>query len=95
MNFPHKCTRCGFCCLGETCPVGRMVYGIGKFDPCPALTFYGDVAECHAPAGMVPFGDGCCIKARVYRQGVEYDFAALPHDWKLKAVQQMIRRRAA
>ena len=62
--------------------------GIGKHDLCPMLQFDGDVAACNAPE-WIPFGDGCCIKARAYRDGVKYDFASLPKELKILAVRPL------
>lgn len=77
--YPYKCCRCGFCCLHTTCVVGQAVYG--PVQPCPALSFTDDIASCKL-AGTVPVGDGCCIAARAYKNGAEYDFAALPPELK-------------
>lgn len=41
-TYPNPCCRCGFCCLSETCPAGQDAFGVGKHDPCPALSFEGD-----------------------------------------------------
>lgn len=83
MKFPHPCARCGMCCLTQPCPV------VGKL-PCPQLRFDRDRARCKlARKGIVPTGDGCCIKARAYRHGVEYDFASLPKTLKITAVRQV------
>ena len=92
MKYPNKCTRCGFCCLNETCPTGMDVYGIGKHIRCPALRFErNNTATCLlVHAKLVPVGDGCCILARAIRDGVEYDFAGLSKQVK-KNVVQLIR----
>jgi hypothetical protein len=38
---------------------------------------------------MIPVdGRGCCIKARAYRGGVEYDFSSLPVELKRNAAKQ-------
>jgi len=89
MKYPNPCTRCGFCCLAETCTLARISFKIGKHDPCPALVFNGDVATCTLES--VPFGDGCCIKARAYHNGIEYDFAGLPAELKINAAESMRR----
>jgi len=86
MKYPHPCCRCGFCCLSETCPVGRVVYGISKLDKCPALSFEDNIATCLLSMS-VPTGDGCCIKARAFKDGQEYDFASLPVAFKLGAAR--------
>ena len=95
MEFPNPCCRCGFCCLSEMCPSGIAVYGSGP-SVCPALHFYdeiGGISDCAlVQPGLVPVGDGCCILARAYKGGVEYDFASLPPDKKIGAVR-MIRGR--
>jgi len=70
------------CCLAEPCPSARQ-------HPCHHLRFDGDRARCKlARKGKVPIGDGCCIKARAFRKGVEYDFASLPKSLKITAVRQ-------
>jgi len=94
MEYPNKCCRCGFCCLTEQCPVSISLYG-DNFDVCPALVFNGDVAAClivKEIPGLVPVGDGCCIKARAYKDGVEYDFASLSPELKRQAVNDLRRR---
>jgi len=87
MKFEHPCSRCGFCCLMETCPIGQQVYGVAKHAQCPGLSFTGDTAACALAGVLVPIGDGCCIKARAIRNGVTYDFAALSPEVKTKCVQ--------
>lgn len=86
-EFPNPCTRCGMCCLVETCPIGCHHFSIEKDAPCPALSFEDDVASCSLP--VVPTGDGCCIDGKAYCNGVEFDFAALPAEMKVKAVRQL------
>uniref|UniRef100_A0A6M3L4A8 Uncharacterized protein n=1 Tax=viral metagenome TaxID=1070528 RepID=A0A6M3L4A8_9ZZZZ len=97
MTYEHKCCRCGFCCLSETCPAGVAIFGISKTDICPALQFNKDhTATCKivsrtpvkkrdAMKKDMGVGEGCCIKARAYKDGVEYDFAALPKNMKIRA----------
>ena len=98
MKYPYKCSRCGACCLFETCPAGILVFKVRKEDRCPGLSFMGEdekMAFCsvsYGLTGLVPIGDGCCIKARAYKNGVEYDFAALSPESKVKAVQQIRRK---
>jgi len=91
MKFTHECTQCGACCLFEICVMAKAYYGDQERSICPGLSFDGDIATCHIAPGVVPIGDGCCIKARAYKDGVEYDFAALPPELKIKAVQQIRR----
>jgi hypothetical protein len=92
-EYPDPCCRCGMCCLAETCPIGQLVYRIKKDDKCPALTFNDNIAHCNlVEFGLVPVGEGCCIKARAYRNGIEYDFSELPVDIKYRAVKDMRRR---
>jgi len=89
MNYAHECCRCGFCCLHEICPIGMALFGTAK--PCEGLSFDGDIATCSA-AGIVPVGDGCCIQARAFKDGVEYDFASLPPELKWQAASDILRR---
>uniref|UniRef100_A0A6M3JMR8 Uncharacterized protein n=1 Tax=viral metagenome TaxID=1070528 RepID=A0A6M3JMR8_9ZZZZ len=78
MKFPNKCTRCGACCLFETCIIGKEVFKIkGKDIICPALTFEDNgEASCQLAIveELVPIGDGCCISARVYKHGKKLSF---------------------
>lgn len=91
--YPNECCRCGFCCLHEMCPVGQIYYlhAVNDDGHCPGLSFDGDVAVCALAPELVPIGDGCCMAARCYRDGVEYDFASLPREMK-KAIAQRIRK---
>lgn len=77
-----SCCRCGYCCLHESCPVAMDIFKIAKTDPCPALFFIeGEGAVCMVALEnpeIIGVGKGCCIKATCYKNGVAYDFAALP-----------------
>lgn len=88
MKYPNPCSRCGFCCIAETCIAGQAFYGVAKQSPCPALTFDRDIAKCElVEYGFVPTGDGCCIKARCYdRDGEQHDFASLTAQTKKEIV---------
>jgi len=88
LRFGSVCSRCGMCCLAKVCPIGQRVYGVGEGVRCPGLSFEGDVASC-ALADLVPTGDGCCISARVFVGGVEYDFAGLSADLKVRCVREV------
>jgi hypothetical protein len=90
-EYPNPCCRCGLCCLAETCIVARANFNIQKNDPCPALSFNADgIATCGLVAyNLVPIGDGCCIKARAYKDGIEYNFSDLPSELKFRAVRDM------
>ena len=91
IEYPNKCCRCGFCCLTETCPIGQAFYKISEETRCPGLSFdLQGQATCElAQRGLVPIGDGCCIKARAYRNNTEYDFASLPNEFKYSIVRQV------
>lgn len=92
MKFPYPCIRCGFCCLCFVCITGKVFYGIPeKGVRCPGLSFENGIASCALVVkNLVPIGDGCCIKARAYHEGIEYDFAALPGEIKQKITQTVI-----
>ena len=92
-KFPYECCRCGMCCLSMTCEVGQAVFGIDRDELCHALVFKGDEAECKLAPHAVPVGDGCCIKARAFKDGEKFDFASLPSELKKIAVKQ-VRDRA-
>jgi len=70
-------------------------HGIGKFEPCPSLEFDDKgIAKCNlVEPGLVPVGDGCCIKARAYKDGKEFDFAGLRPAMKSRAVADLRRSR--
>lgn len=91
MEFPYTCCRCGFCCLHEMCPVGMAVFG--ECEWCPALSFNGDVAICDLAGFLVPVGEGCCIKARAFKDGKQYDFAAVSPKMKIGAAQDLLKRK--
>lgn len=101
-EYPNECVRCGFCCLAETCPVGQSIYEVGKYQRCPSLKFDGDVAVCGVMEILddwgIPkadaertmgIGAGCCIAARCFKDGVQYDFASLPKEVKIHVVRGM------
>ena len=85
-KFPFPCCRCGFCCLSEQCPISKYLYG--KQNCCPALFFEEEKAYCKHP-DIVPFGDGCCMAARCFKDGVCYDFAALSEEKKVVLAQNL------
>jgi hypothetical protein len=92
-RFPHKCARCGYCCLVTVCPISRRLYGVPKGTLCPALSFdHEGKASCALAPNVVPVGDGCCIKARAYKGGKVYDFAGLPTGIKRRAVSDLVRQ---
>ncbi|MFH1982632.1 MAG: hypothetical protein ABIL58_12385 [Pseudomonadota bacterium] len=87
-EYPHECTRCGMCCIAETCPIGMKAFGIGLHDRCPAFSydFYRQPlahSTCAIASRITGVGAGCCIKARAIKAGVTYDFAALQPAVKL------------
>ncbi len=90
-EFPFTCCRCGYCCISETCPAGQFFYRVGKYEPCPGLSFQGTLASCEIAATIDPEiiggGVGCCIKARAIKDGATYDFAALPEQLKKSIAQ--------
>ena len=90
-KFPHKCCRCGMCCISITCPIGQRHFNISKDTLCPGLSFDSDgISTCSlVKKNLVPIGDGCCIKARAYKNKIKYDFAALPYDLKRRVVRQL------
>lgn len=96
-TFEFPCTQCGFCCLSEACPVARDLYHIDKHDSCPALRWHGREAACGLVednpglwARIIGVGKGCCMLARVFIGGKQYDFAALPPEAKSN-VAEMLR----
>jgi hypothetical protein len=74
------------------CPIGQQVYGVFKTGVrCPGLSFENGIASCAlVKLDLVPIGDGCCISARVFKDGVEYDFAALPGNMKIRIAQMIL-----
>lgn len=72
------------------------MYKVDKHDLCPGLSFKGDKAICAIiRAAPEPFkaymgeGAGCCIKARAFKDGQQYDFASLPVELKQAAAKQI------
>ncbi len=97
MRFPHKCCQCGFCCLSENCITAQQLYRIPKHGIlCPALLVYEDHTSCilaEIDPDCMGINQGCCIKARAYRDGIEYDFASLPPELKHHAFKITYQRR--
>ncbi len=93
-EFPHPCCQCGFCCMVEICPKGKecgaysIFMGEEDFNICNCLIF--DMVENKFTCALVEelgekdlgIGEGCCIKARAYKDGKEFDFASLPPEMK-------------
>jgi hypothetical protein len=93
MQFKYPCSRCGFCCISETCPVGQRIYEIEKHDTCPGLSFKDGIASCQIALiepEIIGVGAGCCIKATAIKDGVAYDFASLAPFLKKKVAQRYI-----
>jgi len=90
MKYPHKCVRCGYCCLSTPCPIIKKL--VPDIDRCFMLTFKDDVATCGL-AGIVPVDDGCCIKARAFHGDEIWDFAALPKQTKRDLAQRLLAER--
>ena len=92
MDYPNPCSRCGTCCLLETCPSGMDIYNVHKKEGrCPGLTFDGVTAQCGAlkicqEKGMPEpvckevfgIGKGCCLLAKVFCGEKSYDIASMP-----------------
>ena len=100
--YPYSCTRCGICCLSETCPNGMLIYKVGKKDRCPGLSFEDNVAQCgglvlcqgkgmpsNEIAEVFGIGKGCCILGRVFVSGKAFDIASLPPSAKVLAAKQL------
>jgi len=87
MKFKKECCRCGFCCVITQCPISLSIYG--EREQCPALEFNSGEATCSI-INVVPIGDGCCISAKAYQDGIEFDFATLDNNIK-KLVSQRVR----
>jgi len=88
MKFPNKCCRCGMCCLSEVCSIGQEHYRVEKYSKCPGLLFNGSIATCNI-VDVIPIGDGCCIKAKAYKDGIEFNVADLPVIMKFGIVQDI------
>ena len=91
MKFQYECCRCGFCCIAIQCPISIRIYGLQSI--CPALSFDNSIAICEHAGILVPIGDGCCIKARAFKDGSEYDFASLPIEMKLRVAQDTLNKK--
>lgn len=38
-TFPNPCSRCGFCCIAQTCDIGMQAFNVSKNSSCPGLSF--------------------------------------------------------
>jgi len=89
VKYPNKCHRCGICCLMIQCPISVAING--KQSLCSELSFNENTAICALAVKLVPINDGCCIKARAFRHGEQFDFASLPKELKINAAQSLRR----
>lgn len=93
-EYPNKCTRCGMCCIQETCPDSMRLHGISKSTLCPELSIRDNIATCKLVTGdkiiadLMGIGAGCCIKARarVAISGEFVDFSSLSKEKKQNIV---------
>jgi len=90
-KYPNECVRCGFCCMWELCPVAKLLNPFSS-PPCLFMSFNGEVATCELAGDIVPIGDGCCILAKAYKDGVQIDFASMPPNMKKMAVKQLLHQ---
>ena len=82
--FRHPCTRCGYCCTVEPCPIAQEFHAPAEGN-CPYLEIGdGDKASCVLMAyepkmkTVMGVGAGCCMKARCMTpDGDVYDFSGL------------------
>jgi len=93
MKYPNKCCRCGFCCIVTVCPIGEAVYG-EDIERCPALSFdKSQTAFCElTKKNLIPIGDGCCISAKAFKDGKQYDYASLSKEIKYKVVKGILEK---
>lgn len=94
-KHPRECCRCGYCCLSESCEGATFYFGIERYQRCPALVFSGNIASCIISSMIPGIGEGCCIRARAIRDGITYDFAALPASLKVMCAKQFRQRLSA
>ena len=87
MEYPNPCARCGFCCLAEQCPIS--IARNGPQEVCQHLSFSEHGQATCGIAGIVPIGDGCCMSARAYSNGIQYDFASLTKNQKRRIVEKL------
>lgn len=96
MEFPHKCCQCGFCCLAENCIIAQRLYAIPRHGVlCPALIVHDGHTSCllaEIDPDAMGIGQGCCIKARAFNNGIEYDFASLPPEIKHYSFSLMYKK---
>lgn len=90
-KYPTTCCRCGFCCINEPCPISKEM-GMAN-GGCQALDYDGVEATCklattRATKAILGIGQGCCMKARCYKDGIEYDFASLPPHIKRRVANE-------
>ena len=98
-QYPTNCCRCGFCCLSENCPAAVTLFNIPKYGVrCPALELHTGYTSCklveYIPINLQEnfgIGKGCCIKATVYINGTEYNFADLSLIEKQLIVKQILQ----
>lgn len=95
-EYPNKCTRCGFCCLIERCPMAILTWEVkhkGLDVTCPGLSFENGVASCSIISTkeethyIMGVGVGCCILTTILTNNGLINFADLPSEIKKKIVE--------
>lgn len=100
-DYPHKCSRCGMCCLVTPCKVAmQLMPSMKKGTRCGWLEIDdAGLATCPCVRGpnteeIFGIGKGCCISAKtVTSEGVR-DYAAAPEDYKREMVKHVLNKQA-
>jgi len=82
-TYIYPCSRCGFCCMAEPCPIAIMSGVPRDSGQCPHLEFNGDIASCGLAAkhpeilDAFGFGKGCCMLGQLQTQGRTQSWSAI------------------
>ncbi len=100
-DYPHKCTRCGMCCLVTPCKVAmNIVPSMKKGMRCRFLDLgKNGITACQFVCGphteeIFGIGKGCCISAKTVTKDGVHDYASSHAEHKREMVKHVLNNQA-
>jgi len=100
-DYPHKCTRCGMCCLVTPCKVAMNIDpSMKKGMRCKFLELgKNGITTCPLVVGphteeIFGIGKGCCISAKTVTMAGVQDYASSSEDHKREMVKHVLSKQA-
>jgi hypothetical protein len=100
-DYPHKCSRCGMCCLVTPCKVAMTIDPSMEKGMRCRLLMLGDNGITTCPLVVGPdteeifgIGKGCCISAKTVTSEGIMDYAASTAEHKREMVKHVLNKQA-